>query len=162
MYTKEEFIEAVKTSYSIAEVLRKLTRKPVGGNYKIVKFNIRKYNLDTSHFTGQGHLKGKSHNWSPKIPDDKIFVKNGEHNLASVKIKKRLFDGKYLEKKCYKCENTTWQGQSIALELEHINGDNEDNRIENLTVLCPNCHAQTTTYRGKNQQRIKFKNNMDA
>ena len=71
MYTQEELIEAVKNSFSIAEVLRKLTKKPAGGNYKIVKFNIKKYNLVTSHFTGQGHLKGKNHNWAIKIPDDK-------------------------------------------------------------------------------------------
>jgi 5-methylcytosine-specific restriction endonuclease McrA len=63
---------------------------------------------------------------------------------------KRLFDSNLKEHKCEHCGKTEWLGYSIPLELHHINGIHTDNRIENLRVLCPNCHALTDNYRGKN------------
>jgi hypothetical protein len=153
-YTNEEFKEAVKTSFSIAQVLQKLNKIPSGGNYKVVKFKIKQLNLDSSHFTGKGHLKNKTHNWAPKLDDNLIFVENCKHNLSTVRIKQRLLVSGKLEKKCYNCENTKWLSEEIPLELEHKNGDNKDNRIENLTLLCPNCHALTPTYRGRNKNKV--------
>jgi len=131
--------------------LTKIGLVPRGGNYKTVKMKIKKIGLDISHFTGQGHLKGKTHNWAKKIPLEDILIKNSTYT-STTKLKDRLFKEKYLEKKCYECELTEWRGKDIPLELEHKNGDNTDNRLLNLTVLCPNCHAQTKTYRGKNIQ----------
>lgn len=155
-YTLEEFIDAVKNSFSIAQVLNKLNKIPSGGNYKIVKFKIKQLNLDISHFTGKGHLKGKKHNWASKLEDNLVFVKDGKHNLSTARIKQRLLESGKLEKKCYNCENTTWLSKEIPLELEHKNGNNTDNQIENLTLLCPNCHALTGTYRGKNKMKKDF------
>jgi hypothetical protein len=59
---------------------------------------------------------------------------------------------KIFEYRCYKCNNVEWLGQPISLELEHKNGNHFDNRLENLTILCPNCHAQTETYCSKNKR----------
>jgi len=154
-YTEQEFIEAVKNSYSIAQVLKKIGVKPTGGNYKTAKMRINKLNLDTSHFTGQGHLKGKTHGWSKKIPLEDILVKDSSYKGGSYKLKNRLITEGKFEKKCYSCGKKTWLNRPIPLELEHKNGQNTDNRLENLSIICPNCHALTPTYRGKNKCKGK-------
>ena len=148
-YTDEDFIEAVKESLSVAQVLSKLGLRPTGGNYKIFHTRVSSLNLDTSHFTGQGHLKGKTHCWTKKDLSE-IMVENS--NYQSNKLRKRLLEEGIKEHRCENCGNTEWLGEPISLELDHINGKNTDNRLENLRVICPNCHAQTPTYRGKNKQ----------
>jgi hypothetical protein len=75
--------------------------------------------------------------------------------VTSHKLKQQLIQAKIFEPKCYKCNNTTWNDRPINLELEHINGNKYDNRLENLTILCPNCHAQTSTYKSKNKNKPK-------
>lgn len=149
-YTIQQLTEAVNESFSIAQVLRRLNLKAAGGNYQSIKTQINKSNLDTSHFTGQGWSKGKTRMGVPRKSLSDFLRANSPCN--SWHLKKRLFKENLLEERCYRCGLTEWMGQSISLELEHINGDHNDNRIENLTILCPNCHAQTPTYRGKNMR----------
>lgn len=67
--------------------------------------------------------------------------------------KKRLIREGILGYICSKCLLTEWNDKEIPLELHHVNGDNQDNRINNLCLLCPNCHAQTNNYRGKNKKK---------
>lgn len=153
-YTKEQFVEAIKNSYSISQVLKKLNLSATGGNYKSFKLRSKKLGIDFSHFTGQAHLKGKKHNWTKSIPLEKILVKNSEY-LWNNPLKKRLIKKGILKYKCYNCELEEWLGKPISLQLEHKNGDNTDNRLENLTLLCPNCHSQTATFAGKNKRTIK-------
>jgi 5-methylcytosine-specific restriction endonuclease McrA len=69
---------------------------------------------------------------------------------STSKLKRRLLVAGLKEAECEVCNRTTWNGEPIPLELDHINGQRSDNRIENLRILCPNCHAQTPTYRGRN------------
>lgn len=135
---------------SLAEVMRKLGLVPKGGTYNIVKKYIDELGLDISHFTGQGHLKGKRHTHR-KQPIETFLIENS--HIQSYKLKNRLLDENFFEHKCYKCGLSKWNNQNIPIELEHINGVPTDNRLENLTILCPNCHAQTPTYRGKNIKR---------
>jgi Zn finger protein HypA/HybF involved in hydrogenase expression len=149
----EDFKKYVLESVSIRDLLIKCHLIPAGAAYKSVKLRIKKLNLSTFHFLGQGYLKGKTHTYRIK-PVESYLVENSNYNNTN-KLKKRLIKEGLFEKKCYKCGNIEWLGQPIALELEHINGNNKDHRIENLTLLCPNCHAQTATYRGKNKGRIK-------
>lgn len=68
------------------------------------------------------------------------------------RLKERLIRANLLEYKCHKCGITEWQNEPIALQLDHINGINNDHRLENLRLLCPNCHSQTDTYAGKNKK----------
>lgn len=150
LYTDEQFIEVVANSYSVAQCLNKLNLRPTGGNYKVFHRRVSMLNIDTSHFTGQGHLKNKKHNWSPKIPISDLLKENTYYQ--SHKLKLRLIKEGYKEHKCENCNKTEWLGNPIPLELEHKNGINTDNRIENLSLLCPNCHALTNTYRGKNKK----------
>lgn len=153
-YTDEDFTNAVRSSESIRQVLRKIGLVEAGGNYHQAKLRIRNLHLDTSHFTGQAHLRGKSHSWSKKIPLDEILIKDSRYNGP---IKKRLYQSGLLEEKCYVCGITEWNNKSLSLELEHKNGDRFDNRIENLTILCPNCHSQTEFFRGRNKKKHEEK-----
>lgn len=153
-YTKEQLELAVKSSYSIAGVLRALNLAQHGGNYKTIKKYIKLWNLDTSHFTGQGHLKNKTHNWSPSIALKDILVEYSTYN--TYKLKKRLVNEKMLEHRCKCCGITEWLNKPIPLELDHINGINTDHRLENLQILCPNCHSQTINHRGKNKKKKKY------
>lgn len=149
-YSDDDFINAVKSSFGIREVLNKLGLRPTGGNYKVFHAKVRAFGLDISHFTGQGWSKGKQID-RPKRSLSEILVKNSPHKTThSLKI--RLLKEGIFQHQCYSCFNTTWKDSPIPLELEHINGINTDNRLENLTLLCPNCHALTDTYRGKNKK----------
>lgn len=144
--TKEEYIEAVKSSFSIAQVCRKLNIKPVGGNYKSIHKAIDEYDIDTSHFTGQGWNVGLKFNPKPVKDINELLVANTYHKTYG--LKRRLFKEHLKEKKCERCGFTMWQGREIPLELHHINGINTDNRLVNLQILCPNCHALIDNYRG--------------
>jgi hypothetical protein len=76
------------------------------------------------------------------------LVENSTYNRTSLKA--RLIKNGTLKNVCSNCGISQWNGKEISLHLEHINGINNDNRIENLCLLCPNCHSQTDTYAGKN------------
>ena len=146
-YTDEEFKKAVKESLSIRQVFSKLNLVLDGGaNYQTFHKKVKELNVDTSHFTGK-NLTGR------KLPQRRLPIEEylkKDTPTSSHKLKKYLIDAKKFEHKCYKCNLKEWNNLIIPLELEHINGDHNDNRLENLTLLCPNCHAQTDTYRGRN------------
>jgi predicted RNA-binding Zn-ribbon protein involved in translation (DUF1610 family) len=154
-FTDEQFIEAVKTSTSIAQVLRKLSLSAFGSHYRATKILIEKLKLDTNHFTGQGYLKGRTHNWGKKLPLEDILVKQSMHSNIS-NIKRRLIKEGIKEYKCVECGiSNEWNGKQLKLQLDHINGDNRDHRKENLRFLCPNCHSQTLNFCGKNRKYNK-------
>ncbi len=148
-YTEEQFIDAVKSSTSVRQVLNKLGLKEAGGNYSITKTRIKNLELDTSHFTGQGWNKGKT--LGPRKSVKELLVNDRKHPYQSHKLKQRLLQEGLKVHQCECCGITEWRGQPTPIELDHINGINYDNRLENLRLLCPNCHAQTSTYRGRNK-----------
>jgi len=147
-YSEKELCEAVKTSTSIRQVLEKLNIVPAGGNYQTTNRRIKKLNIDISHFTGQAWNKGKV--IGPKR-DIKEYLSN-QFPILSHKLKSRLITEGLKEHKCEFCGITEWNKKPAPIELDHINGNHHDNRLENLRILCPNCHAQTDTYRGKNKK----------
>ena len=160
-YTEKQFIEAVKTSFSCSEVCRKIGITPKGGNLCTVKNKILKLNLDYSHFTGSRWNAGKTAKDHPSIKrlsDEEYYIVGGHKSSDSVR--KRLIKDGLKEYKCEKCGRSEWEGNLIPLELHHINGNHYDNRLENLQILCPNCHALTENYSGrknKTKQTIKEK-----
>lgn len=148
-YTEDQFKDAVASSTSIRQVLNKLNLKEAGGNYTTTKTRIKNLGLDTSHFTGQGWNKGKKLGHKKSI--EELLVEDRKYPYQSYKLKNRLLQEGIKIHQCECCGITEWNGKSTPLELDHINGINYDNRLENLRLLCPNCHAQTPTYRGKNK-----------
>lgn len=82
-------------------------------------------------------------------PNEKIFVENSLYSTEM--LKKRIVDSDLLDYCCSRCKIDSWNGETLVLDLDHINGNNTDNRIENLRYLCPNCHSQTDTYKGRNK-----------
>lgn len=160
-YTDEQFRQAVKNNLSIAGVCRELGIKPVGGNYKTVNNKISQMNLDTSHFTGKAWNQGDRYRPITKAKDLQEILQKGT-TYQSYKLAQRLIKEGIKNKVCEVCGNTEWLGQSIKLELHHVNGDHNDNRLENLQLLCPNCHAYTDNYRGKNQGKSAQKEISDV
>ena len=143
-----EFIDAVKTSNSIRETLNKLNLKAAGGNYQCFHKRIKELNISIDHFIDPKEWnKGKK--FAPKRSLKEYL--NGVP-IQSHKLKLRLISEGIKEHKCECCGIIEWRGQPTPIELDHINGNHTDNRLENLRLLCPNCHAQTDTYRGKNKK----------
>lgn len=145
-YSKELIEEAVKDALSIAQVCRNLGLKPVGGNYKTVTRKMEEFGIDSSHFTGQSWNKGLKH-----IPETSIFpledILKENISYKSDTLRKRLIAEGIKKEECEVC------GYKENLELHHINGNHYDNRLENLQILCPNCHAKTDNYKGRNSTK---------
>ncbi len=141
--------ESVKNSLSIRQALLKLGLAGKGGNYVVFKRRVERLRLDTSHFKGQGYLRGKKHNWAPRRPLIEILTRNSSYTNTN-KLRERLLRESIFEYKCAICSNSSWLGCKIPLELDHIDGDRSNNSLGNLRLLCPNCHATTSTYRGRN------------
>ncbi len=150
-WTDEQLADAVKQSKSIRNVLILLQLVPAGGNYVQIKYAIEKMKLDTSHFTGMGWNVGLKFIPKQSVPLEDLLVKDGR--VQSYKLKKRLYASGLKKPECELCG---WAKMSIdgriPLELDHINGDHSDNRIENLRILCPNCHSLQPTHRGRNKK----------
>lgn len=86
-----------------------------------------------------------------RIPLSELLVVGRVTNRTS--FKGRLYEAGLKSKICERCGITEWQGEPMALQLHHVNGRGDDNRLENLEILCPNCHAQTDTWGGRNKRR---------
>ena len=144
----EKIQTIVKESISCSEVLRKLQLTTNGStNHRTLRSFLDKHKIDTLHFT----LKGpkKSYNVIHELKD--ILVENSTYtNMTRLKI--RLIRENILEYTCSICNIHEWCNQPISLQMDHINGNHTDNRLENLRLLCPSCHSQTSTYAGKNKK----------
>jgi hypothetical protein len=151
--TDEQIVAAVRCCFSIAQVLRLLGLSPTGANYKAIHAHVQRLRLDASDFTGQGHLKGKHHSWTPSRPLAETLVENSTYVTTSF-LKGRLLRAQLLVNHCSECGmQPSWQGKPLVLILDHRNGIRSDNRLENLRLLCPNCNSQQPTFAGKNKGR---------
>ena len=131
-YSDEDIIKHSKEVNSIAQLLGKLNLKQAGGNFANMKRLLQKLNIKTDHWKGQAWNKGQQlKDWS-KYSQPKNFRKH--------LLKERNF-------KCESCNRKTWNKKQIPLEIHHADGDRTNNKLDNLKVLCCNCHATTETWR---------------
>lgn len=153
-WTVSQLKDAVKNSLSFRQVLLKLGLREAGGNYSQINKYVKELNLNTRHFRGMAWNKGLRGIGKPIIPLEKILVKGSY--FQSFKLKNRLFTAKLKTERCESCgwAERTFDGY-LPLELDHINGDRHDNRLENLRVLCPNCHSLTPNHRGRGGRKYK-------
>lgn len=139
-YTKEELQQMALESRSYAQWIEKMGYANQGGNItRVPKDILEAYpDINISHFTGQG--------W--KKETDSYDLLSHDYQGRRDTIKRALINKR--GHKCECCGLTTWQEQEIPLEVHHVNGNNQDNDVNNLLLLCPNCHALTDFYRGRN------------
>ena len=138
----------MQQSYSIGQTLRALGVNPKNnGRYPWIKRLIVEYGIDTSHFTGKGWRAN-----SVKYSTDEAFA--AESTKPRGVIRQWVIRYSLIPYECAFCGNKgEWNGHKMALELDHINGIPNDHRLENLRFLCPNCHAITDTYCGRNKDK---------
>lgn len=148
--SKEEMLFLIVNSKSINEILKQLKVNSNGsGAYKTFRNHCLRLEIEYPEYNNGNCVIG------PKIDLKDILVENSTYQNIT-RLKKRLVSAGILEYKCNKCNNTgEWLGKPITLQLDHINGVNNDNRIQNLRFLCPNCHSQTDTHSGKNLNNKK-------
>lgn len=148
--TDEQFVNLLKNSTTISEVLFKLgyTVKGNSWGYSQVKQRMTDLNLDFSIFKGKESIYKST---AVKAVTPEMVLKDNCKHTRSV-LRRCILKHNLLPYKCDICGVTEWNGKTLSLELDHINGKNNDNRLENLRFLCPNCHSQTSTYGSRNQQ----------
>ena len=148
--TDEQFVHLLKTSTNISEVLFKLGYSVKGNSWAFSKIRQRMtdLNVDNNIFKGKSPLIQTVK--ERQINKKDLFRENCKH-VRSILRRTILKEG-LIPYKCEICGVTEWNDKTLSLELDHINGINNDNRLENLRFLCPNCHSQTSTYGSRNQQ----------
>lgn len=153
-WTKEVLEPIFKKSLSQKEVLENLGLRSAGGNFGTLQKYIKLYDLDSSHFIKSYEVM-RELNFKNKISLDDILVEHSTYDRNH--LKNRLYDAGLKTRKCELCEQgEEWNGRHMSLILDHQNGVHDDNRFENLRIVCPNCNATLDTHAGKNiKKKIK-------
>jgi hypothetical protein len=153
-WTREVLQEAVSASTNMCEVLRRLGLEVVGGHHTHISRRIKAYGIDVSHFQVPTR-RGKP--WRPRTPEGLLIEqpKDQARRIPSDRLKWAMTT-MGLPERCDLCgTEAVWRGSPLPLEVDHIDGNWRDNRIENLRFLCPNCHSTTDHYRGRGKMRAR-------
>jgi hypothetical protein len=139
----EKFVEICQTSPTMAQAASKL-----GLRFNSFKKRALELNCYNPNQAGIGIRKN-----TPKIPIEDIIFKNLHPHYQSFKLKARLFNENHKKNQCEVCNITEWEGKPIKMELHHKDGNRSNHHLDNLMILCPNCHSQTDTFRAKNKKK---------
>lgn len=143
----EDIKDAVSSSCSFAEVCRKLNRLGAGGGYQNLKADIINNNIDTSHFTSKGE-----YNEGVKLSPNIVLVNNrldGKRE-ATRRLRRAMLGAGVDICTCSECgQGDHWNGKTLTMQIDHIDGIRVNNERSNLRILCPNCHTQTETFGNK-------------
>lgn len=156
-YTKELLGSVVAQSESVAGVLRLLGLAQAGGMHSHISNTIKSFGIDTSHFLGQGHQKGRPcNNGNKKTAAEILVVLPEGSRRAKPHLLRRALIECGLDYMCAGACGTSdiWNDNPITLEIDHINDNWLDNRLENLQFLCPNCHSQKPSSHRKKQGAV--------
>ena len=145
-YSQEQFVEAWNSSTYYTEVNEKLSLNKSGGSLRIIKETAKQLGLSFEKYNAQVTRTPR------KFTLEEILVANSTYK-STTNLKERLFKERIKEERCERCGLNEWLGEKLLMTLDHIDGDNRNNLIENLRILCPNCHSQTPTWCGKNKVR---------
>lgn len=142
--TKEELLDVLTNSKSMREVILFFNLSPNGsGGYRNIQDKIINLGLEIPKYNYYGEGRTRE-----KRSDEDVF--SIDSTFPRQKVKNRIIKKDLIKYECIECGNKgEWNGKPISLHLDHENGVNNDNRLENLRFLCPNCHSQTPTYGGK-------------
>lgn len=154
-WTREVLEPVVAESTSVNEVLRRLGLDPVGGHHTNISRRIKAWGIDISHFTSVARTERQGHKARRRTPDELLVENTSDHarRVPGSRLKRALRE-LGMEERCTLCGiEPEWCGEPLPLEVDHIDGNWRNNRIENLRVLCPNCHSTTDSYRGRGKRR---------
>ena len=145
-YDEAQVREAVASSASLSQALTKLGLRPAGGNHRTLKKLIEQYGIATAHLDPNWSLRAQRRRTA--IPLAEILTECSDYHRGH--LKRRLYEAGLKERKCELCGlGENWRGGHMALILDHINGVANDNRLENLRIVCPNCAATLETHCGR-------------
>jgi hypothetical protein len=136
------------------EIMRYFKLVVTGASYRILKRRLLEDKIDFSHIpVGLSSNKGRSFTLSNSVPLERILVENSDYSRKS--LKRRLLASGLVKNECSLCGlDGEWKGKKLIMVIDHINGICDDNRLENLRMVCPNCNSQLDTTTGKNRRKI--------
>lgn len=147
-WTRDILEPVVAASTSVNDVLRRLGLEPVGGHHTNISRRIKAYGIDTSHFTPVVRTERQRYNQRRRTAEE-ILVEDNSADARRVPGSrlKRAMSALGVEECCAMCGiEGVWLGEPLPLEVDHVDGNWRNNRVENLRLLCPNCHAITSTW----------------
>ena len=144
-YTETELRAAVADALCLSDVLRHFGLRAAGGNFATLRSYLERWKIPTGHFDPNAARRARSR---PSGPLEEVLVPASSYSRR--RLKERLYAEGLKDRRCELCgQGEDWRGRRMSLVLDHVNGVHDDNRLENLRIVCPNCAATLDTHCGR-------------